>query len=140
VFCPQAKEREAAQACAEKPGVVIRGSITRAALARELRAARVMLIPGVADETFCLAAAEATAAGVPLVTYGVGALAERVQHEKTGFISPAKEDFIKDAVRLLAEDDLWLKMHAACVRLPGLDSWNRRVADWEALFEKLGLS
>ncbi len=140
VFCPQPKEREAVQACGGKPGIVVRGSVTRAALAKELRTTRVMLIPGVADETFCLAAAEATAAGVPLVTRGVGALAERVQQGATGFISPASEDFIRDAVRLLTEDDLWLKMHAACVRHPGLDSWNRRVVEWEALFEKLGLS
>ncbi len=63
VFCPQAKEREAAEACGRRPGIVIRGSVSRAELARELREARVMLIPGVTDETFCLAAAEATAPG-----------------------------------------------------------------------------
>jgi glycosyltransferase involved in cell wall biosynthesis len=139
VFCPQAKEREAAQACGGKPGVIIRGSVSRAQLGEELRAARVMLIPGVADETFCLAAAEATAAGVPIVTRGAGALAERVQQGETGFISPAIDDFIRNAVRLLTEDDLWLKMHGACAAHPALASWNERAADWEALFKKLGV-
>jgi glycosyltransferase involved in cell wall biosynthesis len=139
VFCPQAKEREAAEACRDKPGVVIRGSVSRAQLSEELRAARVMLIPGVADETYCLAAAEATAAGVPIVTRGAGALAERVVEGNTGFISPATNDFIRDAVRLLTEDDLWLKMHASCVGDPALATWNERAADWEAVITKIGV-
>jgi glycosyltransferase involved in cell wall biosynthesis len=139
VFCPQAKEREAAEACGGKPGVVIRGSVSRAKLGEELRAARLMLIPGVADETFCLAAAEAAAAGVPIVTRGAGALAERVEQGETGFISPEPDDFIRDAVRLLTEDELWLKMHATCVADPALATWNERAAEWEALFEEVGV-
>jgi glycosyltransferase involved in cell wall biosynthesis len=139
VFCPQQKEREAASTCCSKPGIVIRGSVSRAALAQELRQARVMLIPGVADETFCLAAAEAAASGVPLVTRGTGALAERVQHGQTGFISPDPGAFIENAVQLLTSDDLWKRMHARCVGHPALASWNKRAAEWEALFSMLRL-
>jgi glycosyltransferase involved in cell wall biosynthesis len=137
VFCPQAKEREAAEACGQGPGILIRGSVSRAQLADELRTARVMLIPGVADETFCLAAAEATAAGVPIITCGIGALAERVSHGDTGFVSPLPEDFAGSAVRVLTDDDLWLQMHERCVTDPSLGTWKERAGDWEALFKKL---
>jgi glycosyltransferase involved in cell wall biosynthesis len=138
VFCPQSKEREAACAYGGKPGIVIRGSVTQAALAQELRQARVMLIPGVTDETFCLAAAEATASGVPLITRGIGALSERVQHDETGFICPDPDGFVENAVRLLTGDDLWTRMHARCVANPALVTWDKRAAQWEALLKKLG--
>jgi glycosyltransferase involved in cell wall biosynthesis len=137
VFCPQAKEQEAAAACGGKPGIVIRGSVSRADLARELRWARVMLIPGVTDETFCLAAAEATASGVPVVTRGVGALSERVSNGATGFISPHPAEFVANAARLLTEDDLWLRQHAECVSGSSLASWEKRADEWEALFARL---
>lgn len=137
VFCPQAREEEAAKIMAGSPGAVIRGSVSRAQLSHELRAARVMLIPGVTDETFCLAAAEATASGVPIVTLGIGALSERVTQGETGFISPAAGDFTSHAISLLTRDDLWLKMHENCVMDPSLGTWEKRAADWEALFARL---
>jgi glycosyltransferase involved in cell wall biosynthesis len=137
VFCPQAKEREAAQTCGQGAGIVIRGSVSRTQLAEELRAARVMLIPGVTDETFCLAAAEATVAGVPIVTCGIGALSERVSHGETGFISPQPQEFAGNAARLLTDGNFWLRMHERCVTEPALGTWKERAGDWEALFKKL---
>lgn len=135
VFCPQAKQREAAEACGGRRGVVIRGSVSRPQLAQELRAARVMLIPGVADETFCLAAAEATASGTPIVTLGHGALAERVRHGETGFIAKNGEEFAAAAARLLNEESVWAAIHRSCIRDPALARWSERAVEWEALFE-----
>ena len=43
-----------------------------------------MLVPGHKGEVFCLAAEEAKALCVPIVTMGFGSLSERVDHLKTG--------------------------------------------------------
>ena len=51
---------------------------------------RVMLNPGHKGEVFCLAAEEARELCVPIVTMGIGALKERVDHGKTGFVAKNK--------------------------------------------------
>lgn len=137
VFCPQAKEEEAARAISGAPGVIIRGSVSRTQLAAELCNARVMLVPGVADETFCLAAAEATASGVPIVTRGIGALSERVRHGENGFLCPLMPDFASQSISLLTRDDLWMRMHLACVQDLSLKTWDQRAEEWERLFAQL---
>jgi glycosyltransferase involved in cell wall biosynthesis len=137
VFCPQSKQEDAVRLCAHIPGIVVRGSVRRAQLAEELRAARVMLIPGVTDETFCLAAAEATVSGVPLVTLGIGALSERVKHGETGFIAADQGEFVSGAVRLLSDDAAWMKQNAACVSGGDYTTWTAKAREWEDLFRSV---
>ena len=45
------------------------------------------IIPGHKAELYCLAAEEAKELCVPIVTLGIGSLAERVEHEKSGLIA-----------------------------------------------------
>ncbi len=137
VFCPQSWQAEAARRCAGGSNIVIRGSVSRDELAAELRSARAMLIPGVKDETFCLAAAEATASGVPIVTLGEGALGERVKHGETGYIAATSEQFSQFAALLLRDDALWMKQHRACLADDSLTGWGKRAEQWERLFARL---
>ncbi|WP_137388453.1 glycosyltransferase family 4 protein [Rhodoligotrophos defluvii] len=53
---------------------------------RLLAAARCVLVPSLAPETSSLVAREALAAGTPVVAMGTGALAETVEHGRTGFL------------------------------------------------------
>ena len=62
----------------------------RSKLIEDLKKSRVCLIPGHKAELFCLVAEEAKELCVPIVTLGIGSLAERVAHEKSGLI--AKND------------------------------------------------
>jgi glycosyltransferase involved in cell wall biosynthesis len=82
VFAPKSHQAAANAGRHAQSGVSFRGNSARSGLARELMTARVLLIPGHRDETFCLAAAESTAAGAPIVTMGLGALSERVRMER----------------------------------------------------------
>ncbi|MDX2265154.1 MAG: glycosyltransferase family 4 protein [Hyphomicrobiales bacterium] len=115
-------------------GVILRGGLPQPELAAEMRAARVLLCPGHKDETYCNAAAEATASGLPVVTRGLGSLAERVRHGATGFVEPEAEGFARRAAALLRDDELWLRQHAAALADPGLKSWDERAKEWEAAF------
>jgi glycosyltransferase involved in cell wall biosynthesis len=120
---------------AVQPGVHWRGSLSKSALARELRAASLMAYPCNFKETFCTAVAEAQAAGLPVVTSGLAALTERVGDGLDGFLIPGKPGksqayepaFLDAAFRLLREDDLWTRMSAAAAEKA------RRLYDWERI-------
>ncbi len=137
VFAPKVHQAEANARNGALEGVTFGGSISRPDLIRQLALARVQLIPGHRDETYCLAAAEATAAGVPIVTLGVGALSERVRNGKTGFVARDREDFIARTAMLLSDDALWLSMHRECLAEAALSTWDARAAEWERLFSGL---
>jgi glycosyltransferase involved in cell wall biosynthesis len=53
---------------------------------RLLSAARCLLVPSLAEETASLAAMEALACGTPVIAFPAGALAEVVEHGRTGFL------------------------------------------------------
>ncbi len=138
VFAPKMHQALANKKRENLQGVVFAGSVSRQQLIGELWNTRVQLIPGHRDETYCLAAAEATAAGVPIVTLGIGALSERVIHGETGFIARNRDEFIARTVQLLKDDALWLRMHRSCLQHRGLMSWDVRAEQWEQLFPSLG--
>ncbi|HYR19631.1 MAG TPA: glycosyltransferase family 4 protein [Myxococcales bacterium] len=54
---------------------------------RLLGAARCVVVPSLAPETSSLVAMEALASGAPVVAYAAGALADIVEHGRTGFIA-----------------------------------------------------
>jgi glycosyltransferase involved in cell wall biosynthesis len=137
VFAPKAHQAEANAKKAALDGVRFRGSVARPELVEELANARALLIPGHRDETYCLAAAEAIAAGVPIVTLGIGSLSERAGDGKTGFIADSREAFIAGAVSLLSDDTLWSAMHRACLADATLASWDARAEEWEVLLTTL---
>lgn len=73
------------------------GSLKRAALRRALARARCLVVPSLVAETSSLVAMEALSCGTPVIARDIGALAEIVEHGKTGllFDTPAE---MRDAV------------------------------------------
>jgi glycosyltransferase involved in cell wall biosynthesis len=69
-----------------EPGVDIRPAIERRRLWKEMARAAVVLCPARWDEPFGLVAAEAQAAGTPVVAFRRGALSEIVLDGTTGFL------------------------------------------------------
>jgi len=115
-------------------GIVLHPRASKTALAEALRGARVLLCPGHRDETFCLAAAEALAMGVPVATRGIGALRERVVDGETGVLAPDDAGFAAGVLRLLADDAVWRRHHMAALATRADASWGGRAALWEAAF------
>ena len=79
-------------------------SASRQDLIAAMRASRVMLYLGHKSESFCIAAAEAQALGVPAVFAPVTALPERVIDGVTGFVRADESEFAERAVALLTDD------------------------------------
>lgn len=124
---------------AEGDGIQIMDRLNRKELILALENARVCLIPGHKDETFCLAAAECLALNIPVITYGTGALKERVQDGANGYIAQDRDDFALKLKEILQNDHQWKKLHKQ-----GLPETNRlgwiSIADrWISLFKNNGL-
>jgi UDP-glucose:tetrahydrobiopterin glucosyltransferase len=80
-------------------GVTIHGGLTRSELWRRMAAACAVLCPAKWEEPFGMVAAEAQAAGTPVIAYRRGALPEIILDGRTGFVLPA--DDVAAAARAL---------------------------------------
>jgi glycosyltransferase involved in cell wall biosynthesis len=114
-------------------GIVVHDPAPRPVLRDHLSEARALLYPYPADETYCLAAAEAQAMGVPAVLGEAGCLSERVIDGVTGFLTRSDAEFVDRSVRVLTGDSLWLNMHRECLARQRSRSWDDVAADFEAL-------
>lgn len=128
-------ERALAKATAyTKQNVIRHDPVNKAELAHLLGQSRVMLYRGDETETFCQSAAEAQAMGVPIVTAGIGGVAERVLDGQNGFIKADPESFAQATLKLLADDALWIKQHKAALEAHAVPSWDNVAAAWEEHF------
>ena len=117
-------------------GVVVRGPLDKPALAQELTQARLFLYRGDIGETFCNAAAEAQAMGVPGVVEDIACMGERVRDGQTGFVVNGADDFATRAVTLLRDNNLWREFHRNALNLQR--SWTWPLA--AEAFERLALT
>ena len=100
-------------------GINLRVKGDKSKLINELLNSRVMLNPGHKGEVFCLAAEEARELCLPIVTMGYGSLKERVDHGITGYIAKNKDEFVKYSVKILSDDDLYLKLKSNLISRKG---------------------
>jgi len=117
----------------EDVGIKVRGPVSKGRLIEEFRSSRCMLYRGDLSETFCLAVGEAQAMGVPAVVQERGSVVERVIDGETGCVATNDQAFAEAAVRLLSDDELWLRQH--CAALEKQQNW--RWPDAAAAFETL---
>ena len=92
-------------------------------LIKDIKESRVMLIPGHKAELYCLAAAEASELCIPIITMGIGALSERVNHGVTGLISKSTDDFGNNIIELYKNNDLWNELRNNLIKMRGQKSW-----------------
>jgi len=82
-----------------EPDIAIHGGVPRTELWMFMARAYAVLCPARWEEPFGMAAAEAQAAGTPVIAYDRGALAEVVRDGKTGFLVPP-DDVVGAAERV----------------------------------------
>jgi glycosyltransferase involved in cell wall biosynthesis len=80
-------------------------------------------------ETFCLAAAEAQALGLPIITRKVGALQERCIDKGTGYIASDEEALVQCIITLLQDNTVWYGMHHM-LQTPHHVRWDAVAARW----------
>jgi len=104
--------------------IVIRKLGDQKDLLNDLKISRTMLIPGHKAELFCLAAEEAKQMCVPIVTYGIGCLYEKVVDKVTGFVAKNDYEFAKYSLDLINDDDIWKEMRNNLLKDRGKRTWN----------------
>lgn len=120
----------------KQPGIVSHGSVGQKDLAKAMQTYRIMAYPNMWHETGCIAAMEAQAAGCPVVTTKLAALAETVSEggilidEIPGTMA-YNAQFVEECVRLLTDDELWLKKaQVGRDRMLNLYSWSEIAKEW----------
>jgi glycosyltransferase involved in cell wall biosynthesis len=114
-------------------GVVLREPVAKAALAAAMREMRVFLYRGDVGETFCAAAGEAQAMGIPGVVQDIGSLSERICDGVTGAVARDEASFAEAAVRLLSDDALWRRQHEAALARQRGFGWDAAAGEFEKL-------
>ena len=114
-------------------GVVVRGPVPKSQLIEEFREARCMLYRGDINETFCLAVGEAQAMGVPAVVQNYGSVVERVIDGETGYVAEDDGAFAKAAIKLLSDDQLWIRQHREALVKQRSWRWQDAAAAFESL-------
>lgn len=108
------------------------GPVGLARKRRLLARARCLLVPSEVPETSSLVAMEALACGTPVITFGAGALAELIDHGRTGFVVADEHEM---AAAILAVDVIdRVACRAAAERR---FSATRMIADYLALYGRL---
>jgi hypothetical protein len=117
---------------ATHPSITIAPRIGNDAILARLLLTRVLLAPGHISETFCLAAAEAIALGVPVATLGIGSLKERVRNNKDGYICRNFTELAARTAEVLTDDTLWSRLHAEAVSTRIGRAWKDVAQQWQA--------
>lgn len=90
------------------------------------------------NETCCISALEASAAGVPIIATARAALVERVQNRRTGYLVQDKDHdrrFAEIAVRLLYNPSVWRELSRASVEMARTYDYARLVDQWAHRWE-----
>ena len=91
---------------------------------KDLSNSRMLLIPGHKAELYCLSAEEGRELCVPIITMGMGALKERVIHEKTGLIARNEKEFSEFVLQLFSDDLMWNEFRSNLIKLRNSNNWN----------------
>ena len=117
---PVEKEFKTVYELIKKSGSLYHGSLLQKELAEKMSQAYSLSYPNTYDETFCITALEAQAAGLPVITSARAALLERIEDGVDGFLikgNPGDPDYDKAYLeahrQLITNPELWQKMSAA---------------------------
>jgi glycosyltransferase involved in cell wall biosynthesis len=130
---------------ANQPGVEWRGSVCQPELLQALAQTGLLLYPNTFEETSCIAAIEAQAAGCVVITTARAGLQETVAHGESGIClegDPRSADyqraFIEASCGLMTNDDMFQRMsRAARKRAFGKFTWQAIAREWTAILENL---
>ena len=96
----------------KKQNIFLRTIGTRREMINELKHSRVLLYLGHKSDIFTLTAEEAIKLCVPVITYGIGSLIERVSHGNNGFIAKNSSEFAKYTLDVMNDDSILQELKA----------------------------
>lgn len=123
-----------------RPGLYLRGALPPHLLAQEMMSATLVVVnPQVGNqESSCIGALEAQAAGTPVIGGGHSALDETIQHKRTGFVFAEQAQLAAWIIQILKNPGRVEKLGAAGRRraFQGF-GWPTIAHEWEDLLQSL---
>jgi glycosyltransferase involved in cell wall biosynthesis len=124
--------------------ITLTGRITKEQLAKEMLSSNLYLYPHNFWETFCITALETQAAGIPMITTGIGALNTTLSKKGNVLIGESpntqeyKEKFITAISSFLTDDNKRQIYSDECISFVNSQkTWDKIAEDWENLIYTL---
>ena len=107
---------------------------SRADMIDELKNYRGLTYLGHKSDIFTLTAEEAIKLCIPVVTFGIGSLKERVAHMETGFIAKNDQEFADYTIKLLNDDKFYLNFKKKMHKKRKENNWDFIANQWTEYF------
>jgi len=114
----------------KKNNIFLRNIGSRAEMIQELKRARMLLYLGHKSDIFTLTVEESIKLCVPVVTYGIGSVSERVSHGNNGFIAKNEYEFAKYTLDLLNDDSILFELKKKMFKTRLINSWSNIAEMW----------
>ena len=113
-----------------KYDIKLRKYVSRKELLDELKETKVFVYTGHKSDVWTLTAEEAVQMCVPVVTYGIGSVSDRVKHGDNGFIVKSDKEFSYYLNKILNDDNFYLDLKKKMHKNRGLISWDTIALEW----------
>jgi glycosyltransferase involved in cell wall biosynthesis len=107
---------------------------SRSEMIEELKNYRALTYLGHKSDIFTLTAEEAIKICLPVVTFGIGSLKERVTHNQTGFIAKNEQEFADYTIKLLNDDNFYLNLKRKMSKKRNDNNWSSIANEWVEYF------
>lgn len=114
----------------KKNNIFLRKIGTRNEMIEELKEYRALTYLGHKSDIFTLTAEEAVKLCLPVVTFGIGSLSDRVQHFENGFIAKNDQDFADYTIKLMNDDKFYLQMKSKMMAIRHKNNWEYIAKKW----------
>ena len=120
----------------KKNNIFLRTIGSRSEMIDEMKNYRALTYLGHKSDIFTLTAEEAIKMCLPVVTFGIGSLKERVSHNETGFIAKNDQEFADYTIKLLNDDDFYLDLKKKMKNKRKDNNWEFIANEWVNFFLK----
>ena len=114
----------------KKSNIKLRSFGTRKELMEELKNTRVFTYIGHKSDIWTLTVEEARQLCVPVVTYGIGSISDRVDHGNSGYIVKSDNEFANAVFNLMNDETLYLKLKKSMFKNRGKLNWISVADEW----------
>jgi glycosyltransferase involved in cell wall biosynthesis len=114
----------------QNSNIFLRKIGSRREMINELKHSRVLLYLGHKSDIFTLTAEESIKLCVPVITYGIGSLSERVSHGENGFIAKNQTEFVRYTLDLMNDDSLCKELKKKMFKKRSEITWSSIADIW----------
>ena len=110
--------------------IFLRKIVSRSEMIEELKEYRALTYLGHKSDIFTLTCEESVKLCLPLITFGIGSISDRVQHNETGFLAKNDQEFADFTIKLLNNDDFYLNLRKKMHQIRHKNSWVDIANQW----------